>query len=101
MGDYTALSKYPSLERDISFQVANSITYQQIIDAVRVALQDTQLETAILPLDFYQPDNKQTKNITIRVRLTANDKTLTGSEANAIIEAVIASVSAATNATVV
>lgn len=98
---YTPISRYPSTERDICFQVAADVTYRQVIDAVEAALHDVQLETAIQPVDIYRPADGTTKNVTIRIKLTAHDRTLTGDEVSTIVDSVIERVVAATAAIVV
>lgn len=97
---YAPISRYPSTERDICFQVGTEVLYQQIIETAEGALHGFDLETHISPVDIYQPENATTKNITIRLRLTSHEKTLTGSEVNHMIEAVATSVAAETKAVV-
>lgn len=82
---YQALSKYPGTERDICFQVKSSISYQHVIDAANEGL-STDLQTVIEPLDLYQPEDGETKNITIRIKLVSYEKTLKSEEVNAVIE---------------
>lgn len=91
---YAPLSRYPSAERDICFQVAAGSAYEELLSVVEEALRDSQLETAVEPVDIYAEDNSKTKNITLRIRLTSHDKTLTGEEAAAVIDTVIAKASA-------
>jgi len=98
---YHPLSRYPSTERDICFQVAEATSYQSIIAAINDALATTGLETVVTPVDIYQAKGSVTKNVTIRVKLTAHDRTLTGEEVAQVIDAATASVIAATSATVV
>lgn len=98
---YSPLSRYPASERDICFRVDSAISYSQIIDATLNALEKLELETSISPVDIYQLENTTTKNITIRVRLTAHDHTLTGDEVATAINSVISSVIAATQATII
>jgi phenylalanyl-tRNA synthetase beta chain len=98
---YTPLSRYPGTERDICFQVAESVTYGQVVDAVVDALTKTPLETSVSPVDIYRADTGDTKNITVRIKMTAHDRTLTGDEANEVIDAVIGSVVEQTSAHVV
>lgn len=95
---YTPLSRYPGTERDICFQVSAKVTYRQIITAAKQALESEDLETAIEPVDIYQNGGSDTKNITIRVRLTSHQKTLTGEAANAVVDKVISRVADATDA---
>lgn len=98
---YTPLSRYPSAERDVCFQVASSVTYAGVFEAATDALRTAGCTFTIVPVDIYQAAGSSTKNITLRFRLTSNEKTLTGGEVAAIIESVTKSVNAATGAAVV
>ncbi len=98
---YVPLSRYPSTERDICFQVDSQITYRQIIVAVEHALINASPGVEVSPVDLYQPEDAATKNITIRLKLTAHDHTLTGDEANGVVKVVTDSVMADTGATVI
>jgi phenylalanyl-tRNA synthetase beta chain len=99
--DYTPLSRYPGVERDVCYQVPRLARYSQIVESVTAALKDIELETTISPIDIYQADNSETKNITIRIRLTAHDRTLTGDEVARMMEQVNAAVIAQTQAKVI
>lgn len=88
--NYTPLSRYPGSERDICFQVANEITYGQLVDSVENVLESVALESAVSPIDIYQADASETKNITLRIKLTAHDRTLAGDEVTAIVQQVTA-----------
>lgn len=99
--NYTPVSRYPGTERDICFQVAKSTHYQQIVDSAQKVLVESHLETSVQPVDIYQADGVTTKNITIRIRLTSHEKTLTSDEANAIIEQVSNTVVGELNAKVI
>ncbi|HEU4830920.1 MAG TPA: phenylalanine--tRNA ligase beta subunit-related protein, partial [Candidatus Saccharimonadales bacterium] len=99
--DYKPSGRYPSTERDICFQVSSDILYDDVILATRRALDISDIETNISPVDIYQPADAQTKNITIRIKLTAHDRTLIGDEVAKVIDAVIKQVTEATNAQVV
>lgn len=84
--EYTPLSRYPGTERDICFQVATDVMYGQIVTNVAFVLKDVELETNVTPVDIYQAENSPTKNVTIRIKLTAHDRTLTGDEVATIID---------------
>lgn len=99
-GRYTPLSRYPGTERDICFQVSRETTYHEIAAAVKEALNETELETKLLPADIYQAEGAITKNITIRISLISHVKTLTGEDVTPVVDTVIAAVRARTNATV-
>jgi phenylalanyl-tRNA synthetase beta chain len=98
---YSPLSRYPSTERDICFQVKRDISYSQIIDAANESLLQNTLESVISPIDIYQPAEGDTKNITIRIKLTSYDKTLTGDEVAKVVADVTDVVSKATHAAVI
>jgi phenylalanyl-tRNA synthetase beta chain len=98
---YTPISRYPSSERDICFQVATDVTYGSIVTAVLAALDGQDVESHIVPVDIYQPDNALTKNITIRLTLTSHQKTLKGDDVAGVVNVVIAQVQQQTNATVI
>lgn len=98
---YTSLSKYPSTDRDICFQVATDVSYQQVQDGVKAALSNSKLLITIVPLDLYEPEAGETKNITIRMTLGSYKKTLTGEEVNKIMAEVTEKVTAATHGKVV
>ncbi len=87
--NYRPLSRYPSTERDICFQVDNGVAYGQLIDAVKQGLANSQLETTITPVDIYQAQAATTKNITVRIGLTSHTKTLSGDEIAAIIATMV------------
>jgi len=98
---YKPLSRYPGTERDICFQVESGKTYAEIVDEAQKVLSLSELETNISPVDIYQPDDGNTKNITIRISLVAMDHTLTSIEANDLMKKVSDSVIKATGATVI
>lgn len=98
---YQPLSRYPSTERDICFQVKNDITYAQIIDIVKTAHSEKDVQLEVGPVDIYQPDEKATKNITVRIRLTPSDHTLKSEEIAAIVKNVTDAVIEKTHATVI
>lgn len=98
---YRPLSKFPSIERDVCFQVNAGVNYQQIKTAAEEALAESSLETQLQPIDFYQSQDADTKNITVRLTLTSHDKTLTSDEAAEVVASVSERVLAATGGTVI
>jgi len=77
---YTAPSRYPGTERDVSFQVPNTVTFEQIQATAESVLNDTDLLTTVSPLDIYWPESGDVKNITMRFTLTSYNKTQTNDE---------------------
>lgn len=101
-GQYKPLSRYPGTERDVCFQVADSITYAQVEQAARTALAGyDSLITTLNPLDLYQAEGSVTKNITLRFGVTSYANTITNEEVNAVINSVIRQVADATDGKVI
>ncbi len=98
---YAPLSKYPSSERDLCFQVAKDVRYADLEASVRAALPAGSVAAAVEPLDIYQPDSGDTKNVTFRITLTPAEKTLSGEDVAAVIDGVIQKVTAEHGALVV
>ncbi len=98
---YRPLSRYPSTERDICFQVSRDTKYVDVENAVAENLKDSNLETIVTPLDIYQPESGDTKNITLRIRLTSHEKTLTGDDVAEVMDSLAQDVTSKLNATVV
>jgi phenylalanyl-tRNA synthetase beta chain len=98
---YTPLSRFPSTERDICFKVASSVTYRQIIEVIESVLNETDLEAKLSPVDIYQVEGAATKNITIRIRLTARDRTLAGNEVVSVCDRVASRAGEALDADIV
>src|SRR5690606_7887005 len=83
---YTPVSRYPSAERDICFQVSSSVQYGQLAGIISQTLATLPLEASFAPLDLYQPEDGLTKNMTFRIKLTPHDRTLTSDEVAAAVE---------------
>jgi phenylalanyl-tRNA synthetase beta chain len=98
---YQPLSRYPSTERDICFQVKSDIAYAQIIDVARNAYNEKDIQFEVSPVDIYQSDEKVTKNITVRIRLIPTDHTLKSEEITAIVKNVTDAVIEKTQASVI
>lgn len=98
---YTPVSRYPSAERDICFQVASSVQYGQLAGVISQTLASLPLEASFAPLDLYQPEDGLTKNITFRIKLTPHDHTLTSDEAAVAVEKIAAAVVADTGAKII
>lgn len=98
---YTPLSRYPGTERDICFQVNQSVNYGAIISCVEGVLRGSSLETIVSPVDIYQAKDSDTKNVTIRIKLTSHDRTLTGDEAADIMQQVTTSARSMLGATII
>lgn len=99
--DYKPSSKYPGTERDVCFQVAADMPYAELFDATKKAIADSGLITSVSPIDIYQPESGDTKNITFRVSLASYNKTLTSDDASLAIDAIVSAVTSTLDAKVV
>lgn len=87
--NYKPLSKYPGTERDVCLRVAREIYYQQLLDAVSDELKNHPFESQVTPVDIYQKTrDDEFKQITIKLSLTDQSKTITATEANDVVLAV-------------
>ena len=83
---YKPVSRYPGAERDVCFRVDDSVHYSQIVATVRSGNDDDTIELYVTPVDIYKSESEPTKkNITVRITLTAHDRTLTGEEIASIV----------------
>lgn len=98
---YVPISKYPSVERDVCFKVNSEVQYSDIIKSAKEALKSVEMETSVMPIDIYQPQDGLTKNITIRVKMTSHSQTLTSEQAAGVMGQVEASVTSATDGKVI
>jgi len=85
---YRPLSRYPSVGRDVSLKVIKDVTFSTVFESLQEALKNTNLDTSVSPIGIYQPQDATAKNLTFRISLTSNEKTLTNDEANKVIERV-------------
>ncbi len=78
-------SKYPSITQDICFTLLNSTKYIDLKQSVLKVINTKERFGSIECVDIYQKDNN-TKNITLRVSVEHNEKTLTDQEFEKIKE---------------
>lgn len=81
---YSAISRYPSTERDICFKVGSKINYDSIIKSLNKYDSVDDMTFSISPIDIYS-NNDSTKNITIRIKMNSSSHTLTNEEINLYI----------------
>lgn len=98
---YAPLSRYPSVERDVCFQVGPDIPYAAVRQAIDKALENVTLTIKVQPLDFYQPADATYKNLTFRITMTSHEQTLTNDMAHEIVDTVSERVCSDVDATVI
>ncbi len=98
---YRPLSRYPGTERDLCFQVSRNVAYDAVVTPAERVLAETGLITHVSPLDIYQPEEGDTKNVTVRIALASYEKTMTNEDVTAVIDRVIQEVVEATQGKVI
>lgn len=85
---YVPLAKFPKVEQDITLKVPASSSYQSVYDFTLAKITEAAPQhTAytLTPLDIYQAEKSDTKNITLRLTISHQDKTMTDTEVNTIL----------------
>ena len=95
---YHKLSVYPSVFRDLSFWMADKITFQQLISTIRTLELKTIKDIKFMD-EFINPEKQGTKSITIRLELQDNIKTLTDKEIEPVITTIVNSITKELKAT--
>lgn len=98
---YRPLSRYPSTERDMSLKVDASLPYAVVLTTLEGALSQLVHDVVIAPLGVYQPADALTKNLTFRLTLTSQDRTLTSAEVNEYIATAAATLKSTVGAEIV
>lgn len=80
------LSRYPSVERDLTIKIASETPHASIEDAILDGANSDNIATKLTSLGIYQGDDKTTKNVSFRLRFTSQEKTLTRDEIAVIME---------------
>ena len=81
------ISKFQSVERDISLRVSRRLAFAQIFDTLREKCQTfgDEVLVEISPIDIYKVDEK-TKNVALRFKIMPFNKTLSGDEIQQIMK---------------
>ena len=84
------LSRFPYVERDLTFKLPNNNSYAELEQAVRKALNDADLVFELAPVSIYQASKTDsTRNISFHTKFASREKTLDSKAISAIIEKVI------------
>ncbi|MEO8863300.1 MAG: phenylalanine--tRNA ligase subunit beta [Candidatus Saccharimonadales bacterium] len=89
---YRSLSKYPSATQDICYKLSQQISFGQIDECLRGELAKTNYAWELYPIDIFSK-TEEFKNITFRLQLSDNNRTLKTSEVNTLIESLSQKVS--------
>ncbi|MGH7196598.1 MAG: phenylalanine--tRNA ligase subunit beta [Candidatus Saccharimonadales bacterium] len=97
---YQPLLRFPATDQDVCFKVKADVPYAELKQLVETALsKDEFLRVTVAPLDIYQrKDDTEHKQVTFRVTLQHQDRTLTTAEVNKLLETMVAAVHKAAGA---
>lgn len=88
--NYAPLSRFPSVTQDISLRVATNVSYEAVFWTAYKAITAAAGEgcdVMFTPLDIYQGDDKDSKTVTLRVKVANYDKTLTDADVAPLMDA--------------
>jgi phenylalanyl-tRNA synthetase beta chain len=91
---YTPLSKFPSVSQDVSLKVAKDVVYGDVLLlAKNTIVKSESIDIKITLRDIYASKDSNEKTITLRVRATSHEKTLTDSEVSELLKQIGAAAS--------
>lgn len=84
---YANLSRFPYVERDLTFRITSSLNFEALESAVKTAFSDPDLIFDLTPTSIYQAKNhRTTKNITFHLKCASLSHTLQPKHISAIID---------------
>ena len=86
---YVPLSKYPSTEQDVTLKVAGEVSYAELATCLKDALSETNYQWKLQPVTIYQKDGDNHKNVTFRLKLSHQDRTLKTIEVNKLVDQLV------------
>jgi phenylalanyl-tRNA synthetase beta chain len=99
----TGVAKFPNVERDIAVIVKDSVTFAQLMTAVNAAKTQGLLRNAVL-FDVYRPKADSAamamdeKSLAVRLTLNSDEATLNETQIDAVVQAVVAELTAQVSA---
>ncbi|PID30946.1 phenylalanine--tRNA ligase subunit beta [Candidatus Saccharibacteria bacterium] len=88
---YVPLSRFPHVTQDISLKVPLSTSYEAVLRAAEQSLatyRSDDLRLALSPLGIYQAEGADTKTVTLRLRATDYERTLTDEAVSGYLDAI-------------
>lgn len=94
MKPYVQLPRFPGLEQDMSLKVPANLSYAELDQFVKRALDEIlpeQTRSAVSPVDIYQrPNDTGHKQVTFRLSIASYERTLKAEEVNGFLDTVAA-----------
>lgn len=89
-GRYRSLPRFPKVEQDVCLRVPATAAYGSVFGFIQKSLQESRPAHTYMnlaPIDIYQrPDDKEYKQITLRLSLTSYERTLTDEEVSKLLD---------------
>lgn len=82
------ISKFPAVERDLTFTVASDMVFGRILNALESCMKRQNLNTEIVPVSIYQVEKSPTKNLSFHVKFSSPTQTLGAEEISDIMESI-------------
>lgn len=83
---YTPLSRYESSKQDITLKVTDDTAYSNLNTLLESELAKSDYNWLLTPLGIFQKEGERTKNITFRITLGSDDRTLVTEEVTKLLE---------------
>lgn len=90
---YFALPRFPKVTQDMTLKVPDDLAYQDLFSFLYDELDKARGENVVLqfgPIDIFQPEKADHKNVTFRVQVANYRRTLTDAEVNKLLDALAA-----------
>ena len=87
---YHPLSKFPSISQDLSLKVDSNVSYGDVLKSVEEAMANVSFDDSVMtwsPLGIYGPEGEDTKTVTLRLKVTAFQRTLQDADIAPLIDA--------------
>ena len=94
--NYRIQSKYPKVDQDITLKVDQDISYSELLTNFEMALGKLLPENtsaSVVPLDIYQAEGENTKNISFRLSISSFNETLKAETVNSLLDSVAEEIS--------
>lgn len=80
------LSKFPSVERDLTLKVAVDLPFGRALNAIDSYFAQSELYYSVDPVSIYQPAGSETKNLSFHLKFSSLTRTLNSEEISAIMK---------------
>ena len=83
------LSKFPSVERDITLKTASDMPFGRIYESIRTVLHNESLIYDVKPVSIYQPEDADSKNLSFHLKFASAEGTLDSAQISTIMDKLV------------